>query len=49
MINRMLSIENERNRGHLICETEYPSQLVGPSAEGSADSNTQFSGLVLTK
>ena len=38
MINRILSTEKERNRGHLkASDTGNPSQLAGPSQEGPAD------------
>ena len=37
MINRILSTERKRNRGHMISDTGDASQLGGPSKEGLAD------------
>ena len=38
MINRILSTEKKRNRGHMIQDTD-PPQPGGPSEEGPADLN----------
>ena len=42
MINRILSTEKKRNRGHLIRDTGDASQPGGPSKEGPADIDIMY-------